>query len=56
MIHFILFQVLDLTTQFSGCLNECHLLHLVTVTPPLSLHLHIRLAGDAVIWGTVQLS
>ena len=51
-----LFQILDITPQFSGRLNERHILHPLAVASSLSLHLHICLTWDATVRRSIQLS
>ncbi len=51
-----LFQILDITPEFSGRLNERNILHPLAVASALSLHLHLCLTRDATIRGPIQLS
>ena len=51
-----LFQILDITPEFSGRLNERHILHPLAVASSLSLHLHICLTRDATVRRSIQLS
>ena len=51
-----LFQILDITPEFSGRLNERHLFHPLAVASPLSLYIYLCLTWNATFRGSVQLS